>query len=103
MRVFILTGCAFTRSIGDEIAKELGVTAEPEYQKCTLTDDHSMFILGSDGIFDFISNEEAVGIANQCSNVSDACRTLVGTAYSRWIKNEERTDDITVIVGFLSQ
>ena len=58
-----------------------------------------MFIMGSDGIFDFISNEEAVEIAMGCNNPEEACRALVGTAYARWIKSEERADDITVIVG----
>ena len=60
-----------------------------------------MIILGSDGIFDFISNEEAVTIAKGCNDASEACRALVGLAYARWIDSEERTDDITVIVGYL--
>ena len=96
-------GTAFTRSIGDGIAKKLGVTAEPEYTKCPITKDHEFFILGSDGIFDFIPNEEAVKIVSTCDgDATKACRALVGTAYARWMRHEERTDDITVIVGFLS-
>lgn len=94
------SGVNFTRSIGDEIAKSLGVHSEPECSSHRITDQHEMFVLGSDGIFDFIPNEEAVQIADGCNDPAEACRALVGTAYSRWINSEERTDDITVIVGF---
>ncbi len=97
-----LPGCAFSRSIGDDIAKSLGVIAEPEYCECKVQDEHEMFILGSDGIFEFISNEEAVRIAKTCNDASEACRALTGLAYARWMNSEERCDDITVIVGFLS-
>ena len=95
-------GSAFTRSIGDGVAKSLGVTAEPEHSKRQITDNHEFFILGSDGIFDFISSKEAVDIVSTCADANEACRALIGTSYARWIKQEERTDDITVIVGFLS-
>ena len=84
------------------MAKGLGVTAEPEYSKCQISDNHEFFILGSDGVFDFISNEEAVDIVSKSADANEACRTLIGKSYSRWIKHEERADDITVIVGFLS-
>ena len=84
------------------MAKSLGVTAEPEHFKCKISDNHEFFILGSDGIFDFISSEEAVDIVSVCTDATEACRALIGTSYARWIKKEERTDDITVIVGFFS-
>ena len=58
--------------------------------------------MGSDGIFDFISSKEAVDIVSECADAKEACRALTGTSYARWIKKEGRTDDITVIVGFLS-
>ena len=95
---YLPLGFAFTRSIGDTAAKSLGVIDVPEYRTCKIN-KYEMFIMGSDGIFDFISNEEAVDIAQQCSDPKEACRALVGTAYARWIKSEERADDITVIVG----
>lgn len=93
-------GTAFTRSIGDGNAKDLGVTAEPECVSIPITQKDTMFVLGTDGIFDFISNDEVADIVLDCDeDLEKACRSLVGMAYSRWTVNEERTDDITVIVG----
>jgi serine/threonine protein phosphatase PrpC len=93
-------GTAFTRSIGDGNAKDLGVIAEPECVSIPITQKDTMFVLGTDGIFDFISNDEVADIVLDCDeDLEKACRSLVGMAYSRWIVNEERTDDITVIVG----
>jgi serine/threonine protein phosphatase PrpC len=94
-------GTAFTRSIGDTKAKELGVCADPEYTKVRISQDDTMFVLGSDGIFDFISNEAVADIVSEYSDPSEACKALVGIAYNKWSENEERTDDITVIVGHI--
>jgi serine/threonine protein phosphatase PrpC len=94
-------GTAFTRSIGDTKAKELGVCADPEYTKVRISQDDKMFVLGSDGIFDFISNEAVADIVSEYSDPSEACKALVGIAYNKWSENEERTDDITVIVGHI--
>lgn len=92
-------GAAFSRSIGDFVAKKLGVIAEPDFQHMHLTSDETIFVLGSDGIFDFITNDEVAEIADANSDPADACRALVGVAYHRWSLNEERTDVISVIVG----
>ena len=48
------------RSIGDHAVKGIGVIAEPEITKHTLTPDDSFLILASDGIWEFISSQEAV-------------------------------------------
>ncbi len=62
-------GCAFSRSIGDTKAKSLGVIAEPDIIEHNISrsrsEGDSLFILGSDGIFDFISDEDAVSIASK--------------------------------------
>ena len=91
-------GTAFTRSIGDAVAKELGVSADPECSSFPLP-EIATFVLGSDGIFDFIPDEEIGTIVKNYDNPEDACRELVGKAWNRWCESEERADDITVIVG----
>jgi len=102
-RVGKFPGCAFTRSIGDRIAKDLGVTAHAEFTKHILQENDEMIIIGSDGIFEFISDSEVATISSNYETPSEICRALVGESYKRWIKREERTDDITIIVGFISR
>ena len=91
-------GTAFTRSLGDAVAKQLGVCADPECAHFPIHSD-SIFVLGSDGVFDFISNEQIGEIVKKFNDPDDACRELVGTSWYKWCDSEERTDDITVIVG----
>lgn len=45
-------GTAFTRSIGDAIAEDLGVIAEPEMLTRELTPDDKIIVLASDGVFE---------------------------------------------------
>lgn len=96
-------GTAFTRSIGDALAKELGVCADPECADFPIPASDATFVLGSDGVFDFIPDEEIGAIVNKHKDPADACRELVGKAYNRWCESEERTDDITVIVGHVKR
>eukprot|EP00956_Cyclotella_meneghiniana_P022195 scaffold41616_cov66-Cyclotella_meneghiniana.AAC.3 len=92
-------GTAFTRSIGDSIAKELGVIADPECEHFPFPSTGAMFVLGSDGVFDFVPNDEIGAVVKKYEDPADACRELVGKAFNRWCNSDERTDDITVIVG----
>ncbi|KAL7545138.1 hypothetical protein ACHAWF_008492 [Thalassiosira exigua] len=96
-------GTAFTRSIGDSFAKSLGVVAQPDCLLYPLPKTDAAFVLGSDGIFDYISNEEVGNIVAKFDDPADACRELVGKAFNRWCDSEDRTDDITVIVGYLKR
>jgi len=95
-------GTAFTRSIGDAVAKELGVCSEPECANYPLPKGSSTFVLGSDGIFDFIPDDE-IGEVVSSNSPEEACRILVGKAWNRWCESEERADDITIIVGKIKQ
>lgn len=61
-------------------------------------------ILATDGIWEFISSQEAVEIIYKCRfinkmNIHEACEHLINTAKQRW-KEEEGNyrDDITAIV-----
>ena len=59
----VAPGLSVSRSIGDFIAETIGVTADAEMRRDTLRDDHRVLILGLDGVWDFVSGEEAVNIA----------------------------------------
>jgi serine/threonine protein phosphatase PrpC len=50
-----------SRSLGDAIAKKLGVTAEPSIFEVPLNGKSENFaIIASDGVWDVMSNEEVV-------------------------------------------
>merc|ERR1719401_1075241 len=79
-------GCAFTRSIGDANGEALGVIAEAEFTEYALGDADQMLMVGSDGIFEFVSDAEVSNIASHYDTPSEVCRALVGESYKRWIK-----------------
>jgi len=93
-------GTAFSRSIGDSLAESLGVFAEPDVQRFAMSAEDQVLVLCSDGITDFISPDEIMKVCSLYNyGPVEACRALVGEAYKRWIHSEDRTDDITIIVG----
>ena len=94
-------GTAFTRSIGDHTAEGLGVTAEAEFGEHTPTKRDKCYLVMSDGITEFISQADIVDMALSFTDPMEACKALVGLSYKRWIKNDDRTDDITVIVMYV--
>jgi serine/threonine protein phosphatase PrpC len=86
-------GLAMSRSLGDLVAHSCGVSSEPgkipftilsvllEITKHELDPEEDKFvILGSDGLWEFISNEEAIKVAIPyffTSNPKGACDELV--------------------------
>lgn len=53
-------GTAFTRSVGDSTAENIGVTAEPEVTVLNLTSNHLFFVVASDGVFEFLPSQAVV-------------------------------------------
>ncbi|XP_075517627.1 protein phosphatase 2C and cyclic nucleotide-binding/kinase domain-containing protein isoform X1 [Primulina tabacum] len=91
-------GTAFTRSIGDSIAEEIGVVANPEIVVMELTSNHPFFVIASDGVFEFLSSQSVVDMVAKYKDPRDACAEIVAESYRLWLQYETRTDDITVIV-----
>eukprot|EP00586_Coscinodiscus_wailesii_P010405 CAMPEP_0172500218 /NCGR_PEP_ID=MMETSP1066-20121228/135851_1 /TAXON_ID=671091 /ORGANISM="Coscinodiscus wailesii, Strain CCMP2513" /LENGTH=703 /DNA_ID=CAMNT_0013274341 /DNA_START=306 /DNA_END=2417 /DNA_ORIENTATION=- len=94
-------GTAFTRSLGDSIAEELGVYAEPEIMTRELTEDDKIIVLASDGVFEFLTNQSVIDICAKFQDPLEACRAVVAEAYELWLQYELRTDDITIICIFV--
>ncbi|KAL3613120.1 hypothetical protein CASFOL_038369 [Castilleja foliolosa] len=94
----VLGSLAVSRSIGDQYLKQW-VTAEPETKILKIEPDHEFLLLASDGLWDKVSNQEAVDIARPlCVNVDkhqalSACRKLVDLSVSRG-----SGDDISVML-----
>ena len=99
-----IPGLAMTRSIGDKISKAVGVTSDPEVITRRLSAEDKFIVLASDGIWEYISNEDAVNIVQRYWNdgeVEEAAHAIVSEAHKKW-KKSEYVDDITVIVVFLA-
>ena len=96
-------GTAFTRSIGDSVAEELGVYAEPEMLTREVSPEDKIIVLASDGVFEFLTNQSVIDICAKFSDPLEACRAVVAEAYELWLQYELRTDDITIICIFVDQ
>ncbi|KAJ6741891.1 PROTEIN PHOSPHATASE 2C 27-RELATED [Salix viminalis] len=94
-----------TRALGDwhlEGMKKTGdksgpLSAEPELKSVILTKEDEFLIIGSDGIWDVYSNQNAVDFVRkrlqEHNDVKQCCREMVGEAIRR-----EATDNLTVVI-----
>ena len=123
-------GLAVSRSIGDIVAHEVGVSCEPEIFEKELDSDDHFIVIGSDGIWDAMSSCEVVGFIFQKmeSQKSKCAQLLAEECRNRWEllnmykqkylmemdinqdQNKSRSsknniidiDDITCIIDFLN-
>ncbi|OMJ86580.1 hypothetical protein SteCoe_11865 [Stentor coeruleus] len=97
-------GLSMTRSLGDQVCRTIGLISTPEiYTRRMLTFDQFL-ILASDGIWEFITNQEAVSIVGELRRTGkseNCCEMLVKESMKRWKEQSNSIDDITVIVVFL--
>ncbi|PIN20313.1 Serine/threonine protein phosphatase [Handroanthus impetiginosus] len=93
-----------TRALGDwhikglkEAEKGGPLSAEPELKLRTLTDEDEFLIIGSDGMWDFFRDQNAVDFARrklqEHNNVELCCRDIVNEA-----KKRGATDNLTVVM-----
>lgn len=72
--------------------------------ECELTKDDKFMVIASDGVWEFLSNEDIADIVwpfYEKKNAEGAAEALVRRSYTRWKEEEEVIDDITCIVIFL--
>jgi hypothetical protein len=94
-------GTAFTRSLGDWFAESVGVIAEPEMLTLELTSNDQIVVIASDGVFEFLTNQEVIDLCAESQSPLEACGKVVQAAYEQWHVYESRSDDISIIVCFL--
>ncbi|RWW32907.1 hypothetical protein GW17_00002378 [Ensete ventricosum] len=83
---------AVSRAIGDMNLKEW-IISEPEIRKIHLTTDCESLILASDGLWDKVTNQEAVDVVSKHSSSMKSCKELIEIS-----SNKGNRDDITVMV-----
>ena len=99
-----IPGLAVTRSFGDQIVKKFEVHARPEITQLTLSNSDSFIITASDGLWSYMSNEEAVDFVSKRRRSETAqvvAEALVKEATERWIERDTVIDDITIVVVYL--
>ena len=119
MRVYaqelIFPGLAMSRSIGDLMAKKLGVIEDPEifvYDVKKQKVKPIALVLGTDGIWDVLKNEEIAKYMNKYILFKDSAKVcaenLTKDASLRWLDQpfnsgdfKKDIDDITIIVAYL--
>lgn len=95
-------GLAMSRSVGDEVSQTVGVISVPEIIKHEVIAEDRILIMASDGIWEFISNEEAADIVwSRRNDLKSAAKVLVQEATARWKAEEEVIDDITCVIVML--
>ena len=79
-------GLAVSRSIGDIVAHEVGVSCEPEIFEKELDSDDHFIVIGSDGVWDAMSSCEVVGfIFKKMETNRDKCAILLAEeCRNRW-------------------
>jgi CRP-like cAMP-binding protein/serine/threonine protein phosphatase PrpC/serine/threonine protein kinase len=94
-------GLMCTRSFGDFEAKKLGVCAEPEVDVRDITSDDRYICLGSDGIFEFLTNQAIMDTVSRHTDPQEACKVVVQEAYQAWLDLEVNIEDITMLGIFI--
>lgn len=99
-------GLAMTRSIGDTVLSEYGVSPVPEVTFTTVGPADSFIVLASDGVWEFMTSQEVVDFIGRMRregrSASDASEALVREAVRRWRRNEVVVDDTTAVVMWMT-
>jgi serine/threonine protein phosphatase PrpC len=93
-----------SRSIGDRAGKEVGVISDPEIQNFLLLKSDKFLIIASDGVWDYITSQEAINIINKVYKKGKSelcCEVLLKEAVAKWENFSQSVDDITILVIFL--
>lgn len=96
-----IPGLAMARSLGDTVAHTAGVISEPEISVVELTPADKLVVWASDGLWEFLSNQEVLDLIAGIDDPKKAVDVLVAEANTRWMKEEQVIDDTTVVVAFL--
>lgn len=91
-------GLVVTRALGDTLAHTIGCTALPEVFLRRMDPKRDQYVvLGSDGIWDMISNEEVVAMCAKAASPESAVASIRDEALNRW-DARALSDNITVLL-----
>ena len=100
-------GLAMSRSIGDTLAHKIGVSSIPEIKEFIISNVKPIaIVVASDGVWEFMSNEQVKNILMKYKYDQDALRCskeIVEKARQIWKGTSYAIDDITCIVAFFDK
>lgn len=92
-----------SRSLGDTLAASCGVTCCPDVSVVDLTEEDVCIVWASDGVWEFMSSQDAIDVVAECGDPSEAAAILVRTAQKHWQTHEVSvSDDISCVVALLN-
>lgn len=94
-------GLAMSRSLGDAVAHTAGVISDPEFTERELTEQDKFLVVATDGLWEFVTNDDTVNIVKDCNSPNHAVEVLMKEANQRWLAEEQVIDDTTIIVANL--
>ncbi|GAV69384.1 PP2C domain-containing protein [Cephalotus follicularis] len=96
-------GLAMARAFGDFCLKDFGLISVPDVFYHRLTEKDEFIVLATDGVWDVLSNKEAVEVVASAPTHSTAARALVDCAVRAWRLKypTSKNDDCAVVCLFL--
>ncbi|CAI9755057.1 unnamed protein product [Fraxinus pennsylvanica] len=96
-------GLAMARAFGDFCLKDFGLISMPDVYYHRITERDEFVVLATDGVWDVLSNKEAVDIVASARGRGTAARALVNCATRAWRLKypTSKMDDCAVVCLFL--
>ena len=96
-------GLAMSRSLGDFKGKKYGIISLPEIIEVNLDENVNYIVICSDGVWEFLSNENVMDIGNEFyekNDVNGFTKKLAETSEKIWEQKDVIVDDITAVAVF---
>ncbi|KAL6567658.1 hypothetical protein OROGR_001326 [Orobanche gracilis] len=96
-------GLAMARAFGDFCLKDFGLISIPDVYHHHISETDEFVILATDGVWDVLSNKEAIDIVSSAPSRGTAARALVDCATRAWKLKypTSKNDDCAVVCLFL--
>ncbi|KAF3795713.1 putative protein phosphatase 2C 73 [Nymphaea thermarum] len=95
-------GLSTSRAFGDYCLKEYGITSAPEVTQWRITERDKFIVLATDGVWDVLSNQEAVEIVSSAEQKETSAKILAESAVNAWKRRRPGlcADDCSAICLF---
>lgn len=96
-------GLAMARAFGDFCLKDFGLISVPDVYYRQISEKDEFVVLATDGVWDVLSNKEAVDVVASAPSRATAARALVDCATRAWRLKypTSKNDDCAVVCLFL--